>query len=565
MFPKSFLSSAAQRYAGRGVLLLLTCASLGSQAIAPAKATPSQKQIDNIASYVYEALPCSSEADQSQVCAEDSPLQIPGLSGPINLKVESLVDPLGQITGCAGELLPDYSGFSVALYSVDPTDPTGTNLGRLLPLPPTEVPDIPGNSFSLGLAPNDFNTNPFYLTNGDEGKYNFLLDANRGQVTPGTSFILVITPPADSTLYSQRRIKITIGARINNKVSYVATALDGKPISVQGQSTQVVNGEVTIQDAERTGLALGVLDLSAGVCQSRELQITKSGDRATAQPGDTVIYRLSVRNLASAAVTNLAITDTLPLGFRFLADSVRAEFQGAAVPVQTIPNGSAVTFVLVDTVLPQALDNQQAALNLVYAATLNPDAVRGSGENTAIAQGVRSDNRQPVKDGPAIHRVQIRPGLVSDCGTILGRVFEDKNFDGEQQPGEPGIANAVVFMDDGNRITTDENGMFSVAGVLPGYRSGVLDLTSIPGYTLAPNTKLIERNSQSRLVQLEPNGMVRMNFAVTPAADTQPTAINPITSIQPPAPPPAAQPVPTALPVSPPASTPKPALVPQTW
>ncbi len=110
----------------------------------------------------------------------------------------------------------------------------------------------------------------------------------------------------------------------------------------------------------------------------------------------------------------------------------------------------------------------------------------------------------------------MRSGILSDTGTIIGRVFVDKNFDGEQQANEPGVPNAVILMDDGNRITTDPNGLFSVANVVSGYRTGVLDLTSLPGYTLAPNLYFKERNSQSRLVHLQPSGMVRMNFAVTP-------------------------------------------------
>jgi hypothetical protein len=112
--------------------------------------------------------------------------------------------------------------------------------------------------------------------------------------------------------------------------------------------------------------------------------------------------------------------------------------------------------------------------------------------------------------------VKVRSGILSDCGTLIGRVFEDKNFDGEQQTGEPGIANAVVILDDGNRITTDVNGLFSVANVIAGSRTGVLDLSSVPGYDFAANRKFRERNSQSRLVRLEPGGLVRMNFAVTP-------------------------------------------------
>jgi hypothetical protein len=76
-------------------------------------------------------------------------------------------------------------------------------------------------------------------------------------------------------------------------------------------------------------------------------------------------------------------------------------------------------------------------------------------------------------------------------------------------------------MDDGNRITTDANGLFSLVNVIAGHRTATLDLSSLPGYSLAPNIKFIEGNSQSRLVRLEPGGMARMNFAVTPAYGEQ--------------------------------------------
>lgn len=73
-------------------------------------------------------------------------------------------------------------------------------------------------------------------------------------------------------------------------------------------------------------------------------------------------------------------------------------------------------------------------------------------------------------------------------------------------------------MDDGTRIVTDANGLYSLSNVLSGSRTLAIDLTSVPGYTLAPNLYFIERNSQSRLVKLAPGSLVRVNFAVTPAA-----------------------------------------------
>jgi uncharacterized repeat protein (TIGR01451 family) len=244
------------------------------------------------------------------------------------------------------------------------------------------------------------------------------------------------------------------------------------------------------------------------------LEIIKTGDRSAAEPGDAVVYRLLIRNTGTVPVANLAVTDELPLGLRYVENSVRGSVgTGAsavplALPEPTI-TGRTLTFPIGQTIAP----NQ--TVNLAYAALLTPDAVRGSGRNSAIALG--DVGGRPIRSNIASHRILIRPGIVSDCGTIVGRVFVDKNFDGQQQPGEPGVPNAIVFMDDGNRVVTDADGLFSLANVISGNRSGTLDLTSLPGYTLAPNLYWIEGNSQSRLVRLQPGGLARMNFAVTPA------------------------------------------------
>ncbi|WP_118169974.1 DUF11 domain-containing protein [Nostoc sphaeroides] len=436
-----------------------------------------------------------------------------GSSSQLNVSPNPLVDPLGRILGCAGQLLPDYTGFSVGVYEPNPSDPTGTELASLVPLTRTELPDIPNNKVSGGKSPNIENSNPYFITNNPAGVYNFLLDPNKGQTNPGRSYIFVVNPPANS-IFKQRRIKIEIiastGTEGNNLVRYVATSLDGQPISIVGE-TRVEDTVVLVNNAETQALKLFAFDFSTNLCQPNQMQIIKTGDRATAEPGDTVIYRLSVKNLADAGLNNLVVTDNLPLGFQFLPKSVRGELDGQAIAITSERNGNTVTF-RTDVII-----RTEKVLNIAYAAQLTVDALRGTGRNSAIANARRSDNGFSTKDGPATHQLKIRPGIVSDCGTIIGRVFVDKNFDGEQQRGEPGVPNAVIFLEDGNRITTDPNGLFSLANALPGNHTGVLDLSSVPGYTLAPNNKFRERNSQSRLVRLEPGGLVRMNFAVTPA------------------------------------------------
>jgi uncharacterized repeat protein (TIGR01451 family) len=500
-------------------LILFPIASLNlcSSAIAQAKPTSTRIDLSNQADYTYES--------GQQPGYSDPPTAFQGKTAILQESFDRLVDPLGRIVGCAGETLASYSGFSVAVYDADPTDPTGASIAGLTPLTRTELPDIANNGVPAGLTPNLENNNPYAIAEGTQGSYNFLLDPAKGQLDSGRAYILVINTPPNS-IYSPRRIRIVIGTRTGDVVSYTATSLDGKPISASnGQST--VAGTIKINDAANTALSLAVFDLSAGVCQAQEIQIIKSGDRASASPGDTVIYRLSVRNLASTTVKDLNITDNLPVGFKFVEGSARAEFLGVPQPIAaSLTGNNSVLFTLPNVNLPAATSNASSnassnanrqTLNIAYGAVLTPDAVRGNGTNLASVAGLRVDNNQPVKDGPATHKMRVTPGILADCGTIIGRVFEDKNFDGEQQENEPGMPNAVVILDDGNRITTDANGLFSVANVQPGYRSGVLDLGSLPGYTLAPNRKFKERNSQSRLVNLAPSGLVRMNFAVTPA------------------------------------------------
>ncbi|MEM8804675.1 MAG: hypothetical protein AAGF01_01330 [Cyanobacteria bacterium P01_G01_bin.38] len=246
----------------------------------------------------------------------------------------------------------------------------------------------------------------------------------------------------------------------------------------------------TVEYQTSSGVVLGVASL----------RITKTADKAAAEPGDVVIYRLLVSNDSGVAAAPLTVTDLLPLGIQYIEDSA----QSAPIAfTSVVSNGPNLTF---------EFDSLPAgeSLEIIYAAILTPDSIRGSGRNVAqaISPGL------PTVD--TAFQLTIRPGILADCGTIIGRVFVDKNFDGEQQSGESGVPNAVLYLDDGNRIITDPDGLFSIANVVAGNRVGALDLSSLPGYTLAPNLYRLSENSQSRLVRLEPGGLARMNFAVTP-------------------------------------------------
>ena len=426
-----------------------------------------------------------------------------------------LIDPLGQLLGCGGEALSSYDGFSMVLYRPNPDDPSGTELGELVSLTPTEAVETAGNGITAGIAPNLLNANPFPLSSN--GEYNFLLDPERGQTEPGQSYILVIQPPSNS-IYPERRVKLTVEAPVADApLSYRAIALDGEPISADG-SNQLSENTVLVPNAETIGLSLTSIQLPFVLCPAEPISITKTASQATAEPGDTVIYRVTVRNQSDVPLNALQFTDFLPRGLQLIPHSVQAQMGEQKIEVTTeldpksnqiSPGQRSTAKLSLTEPLPA-----QAVLNLLYAVRITPDAVRGSGQNAVTVAGRRQDNGFRVQDGPATHELQIRPGITADCGLLIGRVFEDLDLDGEQQRGEPGLANAVIYLQDGNRVVTDENGLFSVENVLPGHHTGVLDLTSVPGYDFAPNQNRRELRSGSRLVRLAPSSMARMNFPV---------------------------------------------------
>lgn len=424
-----------------------------------------------------------------------------------------LVDPRGMVTGCDGTPLPSYQGFRIGLYDPDPADPTGTEAKGTTPLTPTALPAAPG--LPAGVALNVQNSNPFPLSDTDKGRFSLLLDPSRGQLDAGRTYILMLTPPPGSP-YRQRRIRIVMGARDGQSISYTASSLDGAPIN---STNGVMSGTHTmlIVNTSADGLNLTALNLALTDCEPRQVQISKIGDRSSAEPGDTVVYRILVQNPSSRALGAIQILDTLPVGFDLRQDSVRAAVGSQRVPITLSQSGPVTVFDAGILLLPPG-----QSLTLAYAVQLTPDALRGDGQNSAVVTANALTINQgttiasPVSDGPAVFRLQVRQGLLSDTGTILGRVWVDRNRDGEQQAGETGFPNAVVLLDDGTRIVADPNGLFSSPTVTAGYHTATLDMQSVPGFTLARNHRFRERNSQSRLVHLQPGGMVRLNFGIVP-------------------------------------------------
>lgn len=395
---------------------------------------------------------------------------------------------VGQVLGCEGTPLKNYTGFSVGLYHRDRDTPGG--IQGLVSLP----------SAASELSPNLNNKNPFPLSNPTQGRFNFVLE--KDTINPDTRYILIIKPPENSR-FGERRIELRFGQASDDFLPFTATAFDGLPINFNQEKSQR-SGRFLILEKGNI-----LLSLNLGICDQKALRITKTSDRAATSVGEVAVYRLRVENLATGDLENLAIKDTLPRGFQLREESIQGELGGNNISLTHHVDQQTFTLKLPPFFPPNQI------LKIAYATEITADALRGDGENTVTVEATDSRNGIRVQDGLAIHKMRVTGDLLSNTGTIIGRVFVDKNFDGEQQANEPGIPNAIIFLDNGMQVTTDVAGLFSIKNVRPGLRTGILDLSSLQGYTLAPNHYFIEGNSPSRLVNLPPRGTVRMNFAVT--------------------------------------------------
>ncbi|BAW97862.1 hypothetical protein NIES970_28250 (plasmid) [[Synechococcus] sp. NIES-970] len=458
--------------------------------------------------------------DAQPIRTSSNPMSVNGSLKP------STPPSIGRVTLCNGDLFNDYSGFKVALYEA--TGPLQTDLGPLVSLDPAAtLPLIP---MATGVNPN--NENPFDLGDTElldpslRGQYNFRLRPD--QVSVGQAFILMVTP-APGNFVDERPIQIRITAVTDTSFSYTVTALDDQPPPLangyldQSRTLAFLPQTKTLRKTSLkdplggASILLNLLAAEVPLCQQQAIAIQKTANQATVEPGGIAIYRLAITNRTTTNLENVEVRDRLPLGFQLIEDSVQGAIGENPAALNTAISGQDITFTFLEPLPGGEPPENNPLTRIVYAVEVTPDAIRGDGRNVAFVEGQREDINFTVRDGPAVYVMGVRDGLISDLGTIVGRVFEDKNFDGEQQYGEPGIPNAVVFFNNGNRIVTDNNGLFSISNVLPGWHSGALDLTSVPGYAPAPNeTFIAEDRSYSRTVRLEPGGLARLNFAVTP-------------------------------------------------
>ena len=252
--------------------------------------------------------------------------------------------------------------------------------------------------------------------------------------------------------------------------------------SVPGQS-QIFNNPIPI-DPEMDGATA----------------IAKTTSKINVTRGALVPYTITVTNVFGVPLYDLSIIDRFPAGFKYVADSAR--MNGTAAEPQI--NGREMVW---DGLQLQASERITIKLLLVVGS--------GVSEGEYVNRALVFDNVIGANiSGEATATVRVIPDPDFDCTDVIGKVFDDGNLNGYQDPDEKGLYGVRVVTVRGLIATTDRHGRFHITcAAVPDEDRGSnfilkLDERSLPtGYRLTTENPRVQRATRGK--------MIRFNFGAT--------------------------------------------------
>ena len=229
--------------------------------------------------------------------------------------------------------------------------------------------------------------------------------------------------------------------------------------------------------------------------------VTKTGDKTVAEVGDSVQYKIGIRNTTVGPITNIKLNDLLPAGFRFIPGTARLGSLTVANPAGGIGR---------DLLFDIGTIAGQASVELTYYVRLGVGSQQGDGINQATVVA-------PVRSNTARFKVTVQGGVFSNEGCITGKVYVDcdgnsvqNNTGGSRELGIPGVR---LVMLDGTFILTDSEGKYSICGVKPQTHVIKVDRTTLPkGSRMVPSSNRNAGVGDSLFVDLKGGELARADF-----------------------------------------------------
>jgi len=224
------------------------------------------------------------------------------------------------------------------------------------------------------------------------------------------------------------------------------------------------------------------------------LRVSITSDTPVVRRGDFILYTVTLANPTALPVNNVDLSDLLPVGVQIVSGTL--SMCSPACTVQPDPAPAIPRLVPVGAIASGQM------ITLSYRGLVNTGALLGGLVTKVRAQDAIA---QPLS-AQADNTVELLEDPEFDLGTIVGKVFDDKDGNGVQGPGENGVGGVMVAMEDGVYSVTDGNGLYHIAAVRPGNR-----LVKINVHTLPPNDGLTLPEAQT--ITLTPGLLAKVNFA----------------------------------------------------
>jgi uncharacterized repeat protein (TIGR01451 family) len=227
------------------------------------------------------------------------------------------------------------------------------------------------------------------------------------------------------------------------------------------------------------------------------LVLTKTTPLVNVAPGQAVPYTITAKNSQSTAIPDSTVTDLMPPGFHFRAGSgsINGKRQDPTV------NGRELTWSHV-TFAPGAIKT--------FTVVLTVGAGVGTGDYANQATAYNGLTHELISN-LASATVRIIGDPTFDCPDLIGKVFDDANENGVQDPGERGIAGVRLVTAQGLLVTTDAEGRYHIAcPVMPNAEAGTNFVVKVDERTLPSGYRMTTDNPET--VRLTAGKVVKLNF-----------------------------------------------------
>lgn len=260
---------------------------------------------------------------------------------------------------------------------------------------------------------------------------------------------------------------------------------------------------------------LGPLNFDVPLDGAGELVVTKEAGSQVTAVGDFVSYTVRIENRDDAASV-LRIQDTLPEGFRYRAETARLDGVRINDP-EVSADGSTLLF-------EAGVIRQGETSELTYVALVSAGVPLGEAVNRVVAVngtgGVISNRAEAA--------VAVREDLLRSRLTIIGRVAEDACRPDQEWARDivegVGVADVRLYLETGDYVVTDQDGLFHFEDVLPGTHVVQVDTETLPkGY----EPVICEENSRyagsaiSKFVDATGGTIWRANFYLERTGDVE--------------------------------------------